>query len=122
MKTHYAEMTQIKVSGASLLFGVTKICGLLSFNERGSYTAGENVEVDGNNSVYYFDKGGTLTLPDGAFGSNGGRIIFVKGKGVLLKGHMMRASDGGQLTEYNIGTSSVFLIGVGGVWCIYYCG
>lgn len=122
MKTHYAEMTQIKVSGASLLFGVTKICGLLSFNERGSYTAGENVEVDGNNSVYYFDKGGTLTLPDGAFGSNGGRIIFVKGKGVLLKGHMMRASDGGQLTEYNIGTSSVFLIGIGGVWCIYYCG
>lgn len=122
MKTFYADLTALQVRGASMLYGYTKILGSLSFNDAFISAPGENIEIDAGHSVYYFDAGGTLTLPDDAAVHPEGRILFVKGRGVTLKGKLMRPAGCEIITEYNLGSNSAFLVEMHGVWCIFYCG
>ena len=122
MKTFYADLTALQVRGASMLYGYTKILGSLSFNDAFIGAPGANIEIDAGHSVYYFDAGGTLTLPDDAAVHPEGRILFVKGRGVTLKGKLMRPAGCEIITEYNLGSNSAFLVEMHGVWCIFYCG
>ena len=122
MKTFYADLTALQVRGASMLYGYTKILGSLSFNDAFISAPGENIEIDAGHSVYYFDAGGTLTLPDDAAVHPEGRILFVKGRGVTLKGKLMRPAGCEIITEYNLGSNSALLVEMHGAWCIFYCG
>ena len=122
MKTFYADLTALQVRGASMLYGYTKILGSLSFNDAFIGAPGANIEIDAGHSVYYFDAGGTLTLPDDAAVHPEGRIIFVKGRGVTLKGKLMRPAGCEIITEYNLGSNSALLVEMHGAWCIFYCG
>lgn len=122
MKTFYADLTALQVRGASMLYGYTKILGSLSFNDAFIGAPGANIEIDAGHSVYYFDAGGTLTLPDDAAVHPEGRILFVKGRGVTLKGKLMRPAGCEIITEYNLGSNSALLVEMHGAWCIFYCG
>lgn len=122
MKTFYADLTTLQVRGASMLYGYTKILGSLSFNDAFIGAPGANIEIDAGHSVYYFDAGGTLTLPDDAAVHPEGRILFVKGRGVTLKGKLMRPAGCEIITEYNLGSNSALLVEMHGAWCIFYCG
>lgn len=122
MKTFYADLTALQVRGASMLYGYTKILGSLSFNDAFIGAPGANIEIDAGHSVYYFDAGGTLTLPDDAAVHPEGRILFVKGRGVTLKGKLMRPTGCEIITEYNLGSNSALLVEMHGAWCIFYCG
>ena len=122
MKTFYADLTALQVRGASMLYGYTKILGSLSFNDAFIGAPGANIEIDAGHSVYYFDAGGTLTLPDDAAVHPEGRILFVKGRGVTLKGKLMRPAGCEIITEYNLGSNSALLVEIHGAWCIFYCG
>lgn len=122
MKTFYADLTALQVRGASMLYGYTKILGSLSFNDAFISAPGENIEIDAGHSVYYFDAGGTLTLTDDAAAHPEGRILFVKGRGVTLKGKLMRPAGCEIITEYNLGSNSALLVEMHGAWCIFYCG
>jgi len=122
MKTFYADLTTLQVRGASMLYGYTKILGSLSFNDAFIGAPGANIEIDAGHSVYYFDAGGTLTLPDDAAVHPEGRILFVKGRGVTLKGKLMRPASCEIITEYNLGSNSALLVEMHGAWCIFYCG
>lgn len=122
MKTFYADLTALQVRGASMLYGYTKILGSLSFNDAFIGVPGANIEIDAGHSVYYFDAGGTLTLPDDAAVHPEGRILFVKGRGVTLKGKLMRPAGCEIITEYNLGSNSALLVEMHGAWCIFYCG
>ena len=51
-----------------------------------------------------------------------GRILFVKGRGVTLKGKLMRPAGCEIITEYNLGSNSALLVEMHGAWCIFYCG
>lgn len=122
MKTFYADLTALQVRGASMLYGYTKILGSLSFNDAFIGAPEANIEIDAGHSVYYFDAGGTLTLPDDAAVHPEGRILFVKGRGVTLKGKLMRPAGCEIITEYNLGSNSALLVEMHGAWCIFYCG
>ena len=122
MKTFYADLTALQVRGASMLYGYTKILGSLSFNDAFIGAPGANIEIDAGHSVYYFDAGGTLTLSDDAAVHPEGRILFVKGRGVTLKGKLMRPAGCEIITEYNLGSNSALLVEMHGAWCIFYCG
>lgn len=122
MKTFYADLTALQVRGASMLYGYTKILGSLSFNDAFIGAPGANIEIDAGHSVYYFDAGGTLTLPDDAAVHPEGRILFVKGRRVTLKGKLMRPAGCEIITEYNLGSNSALLVEMHGAWCIFYCG
>lgn len=122
MKTFYADLTALQVRGASMLYGYTKILGSLSFNDAFIGAPGANIKIDAGHSVYYFDAGGTLTLPDDAAVHPEGRILFVKGRGVTLKGKLMRPAGCEIITEYNLGSNSALLVEMHGAWCIFYCG
>lgn len=122
MKTFYADLATLQVKWASMLYGYTKIFGSLSFNEAFIGAPGANIEIDAEHSVYYFDAGGTLTLPDDAAVHPEGRILFVKGRGVTLKGKLMRPAGCEIIMEYNLGSNSALLVEMHGAWCIFYCG
>ena len=122
MKTFYADLATLQVKWASMLYGYTKIFGSLSFNEAFIGAPGANIEIDAEHSVYYFDAGGSLTLPDDAAVHPEGRILFVKGRGVTLKGKLMRPAGCEIIMEYNLGSNSALLVEMHGAWCIFYCG
>lgn len=122
MKTFYVDLATLQVKWASMLYGYTKIFGSLSFNEAFIGAPGANIEIDAEHSVYYFDAGGTLTLPDDAAVHPEGRILFVKGRGVTLKGKLMRPAGCEIIMEYNLGSNSALLVEMHGAWCIFYCG